>query len=251
MAQRTVLELVQGILNEMGSDKVNSISDTIESEDVASILRQVYSEIVDEYSLPSTQTLSALTGLGDTDLPNLMQIPDDEWNIKWIKYDCRLDVSGDKAYRDIQYMDPIDFVTLVNGQPSTDTTNYVVVQWDANVPLVINKVKAPTYWTSFDDNYIVFDSYDSNVDSTLQSSKSMYFAETRPQLSVEDDAIPDLPQNLENLLYITALNRCMSVKTRELNPKTNQEENRLRIRGQRNKWRQGRQTFEGPDYGRK
>jgi len=251
MAQRTVLELVQGILNEMGSDKVNSISDTIEAEDVAGILGQVYSEIVDEYSLPSTQSLRALTGLGDTDLPNVMEIQDDAWNVKWIKYDCRLDVSGNKTYRDIIYMAPIDFVTLVNGQPSTDTTNYQVVQWDANVPLVINKYKAPTYWTSFDDTLIVFDSYDSNVDSTLQSSKSIYLVETRPVFTVDDDFLPDIPENLENLLYITALNRCMSTKTKELNPKTNQEENRLRVRGQRNKWRQGRQEFTGPDYGRK
>lgn len=247
MAKRTVLELVQDILREKGGDEVNSISDTIESSDVAGVLRQVFWEIVDEHSLPSTQELKALEGLGDTDLPNVMRIPEDDWNIKWIKYDNRIEVSGNHSYADISYMAPYDFVSMVANNPSTDTTNYQVVTIN-NIPLVINKTAGPQYWTSFDDEFIVFDSFNQDVDSTLQTSKVIVLVESRPNLILADDTVPDLPHNLENLLYIKTLNR---VNKDNINPKLEDREHKMTIRSQRNKWRQGKQTDTGPDYGRK
>lgn len=250
MPARNVLELVQDILTEMGSDEVNSISDTIEATSVANIMRQVYYEIVDEMSLPSTQTLQSLTGLGDTSRPNVMQIPDDASNIKFIKYDVRLNSTDNYNYRDIVYKCPDEFIRFVNGNPSTDTVNYQVVLWTPNVPLVIHKLKGPTYWTSFDDNYVVFDSYDSNVDSTLQSSKSIIISETRPDFFVEDTFIPALPENLENVLYIQTLNRCFADLKATLNAKGEREESRRRVRAMRNKNRHNSHT-DRVNYGRK
>jgi hypothetical protein len=248
--QRTVLELVQGILTETSGDEINSIEDTIEAGDIASIMAQVYSEMVDEFSLPSTKTIQALTGLGDPALPNFMQLPDDAYNIEFIKYDCRLESDDDKNYRDINYLDPNSFVNLVNGNPSTDTTNYQVVQWDSNVPLIIHKLKAPSFWTTFDDNYIVFDSWDSNVDSTLQSSKSIIYSETRPQFFIEDEFTPELPENLENVLYIRTLNRTLATDTK-INPVTTVRERRSDVRTMRNKWKAKRQTYFDPNFGRR
>lgn len=247
--QRTVLELVQSVLTEIDGDEVNSVADTIEATSVATLMAQVYSEMVDEYSLPSTKTVQALEGLGDLDLPNLMHMPDDVYHIEFIKYDVRNAVNDPKNYKDIIYLDPATFIGRLSGN-STDTTNYKVVQWDANVPLVINKKTAPTYWTSFDDNYIVFDSYDSDVDSTLQSSKSMIYSETRPQFFIEDAFIPELPENLENVLYIRTLNRYLATDTR-INPVTQKQERRMEVRTMRNKWRNHRPSYTGPNYGRK
>lgn len=234
----------------MGGDEINSIEDTIEANDVATIMRQVYNEMVDEFSLPSTKTIQALTGLGDLSLPNFMQVPDDAYNVEFIKYDCRVDTDGNQAYRDILYMEPNEFINMVNGQPNTDTTNYVVVQWDANVPLTINKTKAPTYWTTFDDNYIVFDSYDSNLESTMQSSKSIIYSETRPTFYIEDDFTPELPENLENVLYIRTLNRALATDTK-INPVASIRERRADVRTMRNKWKTQRQNYFGPNFGRR
>jgi hypothetical protein len=250
MASRTVLELVQDIITETGGDEVNSISDTIEAGDVATILRQVYSEIVDEYSLPSTRTIQALTGLGDVARPNMMQIPEGSYDIQWIKYDNRTSFGANKDYQPIKYLSPEEFVTLVNSRPSTDTTNYTVVQWDSNVPLVIHKKLGPQFWTSFDDDLIVFDAYNTTVESTLQSSKSIVYVETRPSLTVADDFIPDLPENLENLLYIKTLNRVLSTDD-IVKPGLMRQESRSEVRTQRNKWREGRQIYNTNNFGRK
>jgi hypothetical protein len=247
---RTVLELVQDILTETGGDEVNAISDTIEAGDIATIMKRVYNEMIDEYSLPSTRTIQALQGLGDVSRPNIMQLPVGTYEVQWIKYDNRQDISGNVAYSPISYICPDEFVTMVNGNPSTDTTNYLVVQWDANVPLIINRTKGPTYWTSFDDDLIVFDSWNEAVDSTLQSSKSIFYSETRPEFTIADTFVPVLPDNLENVLYTQTLNRCLATDDK-VNPVMQRQESRFRTRTQRNKWREGRQTYSGPNFGRK
>lgn len=248
--QRTVLELIQDIITETGGDAINSISDTIEASDVGTILKQVYSEIVDMYDLPSTRTVQALDGLADVAKPNIMKIPDGSYDIQWIKYDNRLDPSGNKNYQPIAYLDPETFISRCTAGPSTDTTNYVVVMWDSSIPLIVNKTRGPQFWTSFDDKYIVFDSFNILVDSTLQTGKSMIYVETRPNLVIADDTVPTLPENLENLLYIKTLNRVLGTDDRG-NQMLVRQEMHTEVRTQRNKWRQGRQTVNDNDFGRK
>jgi hypothetical protein len=234
----------------MDSDSVNSISDTIEATSVAEVVKQVYLDIIDEMGLPVNNKLVALEGLGDSTKPTHMHIPDDVSLIHWIKYDTRTDVAGNKVYNEIGYMTPQNFVSMVNVRPSTDTVNYQVVQYDSNVPLIIGKKHAPTAWTSFDDEYIIFDSYDSSVDSTLQSSKSIISANYRPTFTLTDTFIPDLPENLFSLLYTQALSRCFANQKQQLNPKVERQESRMRVRAMRNRWRQSRSTFDGPNYAR-
>jgi hypothetical protein len=251
MPKQTLLDMTQDILSAIDGDEVNSISDTVEAMQVVAIIKRCYLDIVTEHELPCNEGLTKLIGLGDVDKPNVMQIPESVSKVNWIQYDCREDVDGDKEYRDMKYLAPLDFMHLVNSRSSTDTDNNVVVEIETDVPLVIDKTKAPTYWTSFDDEYIVFDSYNSDVDSTLQQSKSIIHAGSEPTFTIDDDFIPDLPENLFSYLYNKAEANAFAKLKQETNIKTEQSENRHRIRAQRNKWRQGRAIIEGPDYGRK
>jgi hypothetical protein len=251
MARQTLLDITQDILSEMDSDVVNSIADTVESEDVAKIIRQVYRELVIEHDLPGKQDIIALDAFSDLTKPTHMRIPEGVEKILWVKYDTRDSVSGNKNYTDMKWMEPMDFVNFVNARASTDTDNYLVVQYTANLPLVVGLRQAPCAWTSFDDSVVVFDSLDKAVDSTLQASKVLCQAYSSPDMILEDMAIPDIPRNLEVLLYTQALNRCLSSKKSMVNPKTERVENRFRVRAQRNKWRQGRIVNDSPDYGRR
>ena len=251
MSKRTLLDLTQGILSEMDSDEVNHISDTIEATSVANLIRQVYYDIVDEQDLPSNRQLVALEGLGDVTKPNIMKIPDNVGQIDFIKYDNRTSIGGDVAYQKIVYKSVEDFINLSDGRSSSDTDISQVVNIDSNTKIIIGKVAGPNFWTSFDDEYIVFDSYDSTVESTLQSSKSLCYASVRPTFTVADDFDPDLPENLFNMLYTMSLARAFANQRQTLNPKAERQENRVRIRGQRNKWREARMINTGPDYGRR
>jgi hypothetical protein len=251
MAKPTLLEIVQDILTEISGDQVNSISDTQEATDVATIVRIVFNEMIDELELPPHKELKALEGLGNLSKPNYMRVPEAVSLVEWIKYDTRQSLTANKEYTTIQYLTPYEFVDFCNARPDTDTTNYVVVQDSANIPLTIGRLDAPAYWTSFDDEYVVFDSFDSDVDATLQSSKSLCSVVTRPVFTLSDDAVPDLPENLFNVLRVHALNRVYADLRQTVNPKTERVESRFRVRSQRNKQRSRRIHDDWPDYGRK
>lgn len=54
---KPLIEYVQDILSSMDSDEVNSISDTVESMQVATILKNCYEELVANIELPEEYTL--------------------------------------------------------------------------------------------------------------------------------------------------------------------------------------------------
>ena len=64
MAKDTLLEIVQDILSDADGDEVNSISDPVESEQCAKILRNEFKTIVDEFDIKMQETLIQLTASG-------------------------------------------------------------------------------------------------------------------------------------------------------------------------------------------
>jgi hypothetical protein len=250
MTKRTLLDMVQGILNTMDSDEVNSISDTIESTQVAKIIKDIYFEIIDDKELPCNNTLFSLLASGDTSKPTHMTLPDNVSKIYWIKYDVRLDNADARDYAIIHYMKPEDFIDFVNARDGSDVTQYQSVAMDANIDIIIKKDSAPQFYTSFDDETFVFDAYNDAVDSTLQTNKSLCYGTERPTFSLTDNFTADLPENLFNLLYNSAMNRCHAVVKQQLNPMIDRLEKRTRVRSQRNKWRED-MKYDWTDFGRK
>lgn len=250
MAKMTLLEIVQDILNDMDSDNVSDIAETVESEQVASIVRRTYFNLMDELDLPHTAGLVKLTASGTTARPTHMSMPDNISKLLWVKYDVREAVSDPIAYRTIKYMEPYDFITMLSSRDSTDTTNVQSVSDPSGVTLLIGKVNAPSYWTSLDDETIIFDSYDSALDSTLQNSKTLCHAYLRPTWTHTNAAIPDLPENLFSLLVAEARASCFALLKGQPNPKAELTARRFRIRSQRNRWRENGELHT-PDYGRK
>lgn len=86
MAEQTLLEMTQDVLSSLDSDEVNSISDTTESLQVATIIKNKYYDILTRGDLPAQEVLLQLTASGDATLPTLMYIPDGVTKIDWIKY---------------------------------------------------------------------------------------------------------------------------------------------------------------------
>lgn len=86
MANPTLLEMTQEVLSALDSDSVNSISDTVEATQVATIIKRKYYDIVSRGALPEQQVLGQLTASGDSTLPTLMYVPAGTVQIDWIKY---------------------------------------------------------------------------------------------------------------------------------------------------------------------
>ncbi len=81
--------MVQDILNDMDSDEVDSINDTVEAQQVAQIINTTYNEIIDGKEWPHLNTLVQLEASGTTTKPTHMRMPENLQSMRWVKYNKR------------------------------------------------------------------------------------------------------------------------------------------------------------------
>ena len=234
MAKLTLLQMTQDILNDMDSDPVNSIDDTDESIQVAQIVKTTYFNITSQRDWPFLRTLSALTGLGDTNNPTKMQIPTTSNKIHWIKYNKK----------DVTYLEPKVFLDKIQDRDVDDA------DVDANG---YRTDQDPTYWTTYDDEYVIFDSFDSAVDTTLQSSKSSAYVTLIPSWTVEDAFVPTLPEKMFPTLLAAAKATSFSTLKQVANPSAEAFATRGIVRAQNEAWKtkQAESKSNRINYGRK
>jgi hypothetical protein len=239
----TVLDVVQDMLSAIDSDEVNSIGDTTESQSAARLVKNVYDNIVDEYSIKSTATLFHLAPTGT---PVLMTIPPGFHSIKWIKYD----VSGPDdptSYETVMYCTPDAFMENVSGRG--DGTDYQVT---GTVTVRALTDRAPSMWTTFDDTTIVFDAYNADYDAVLQGSKTNCYGEGKPVLVLDDTTPISLSPRYMSLLRNECIAMAQDLWKDGVTPKVEQQAQRSRVRSQRTKHIDTNSTSTPlPDYGRK
>lgn len=212
MAKMTLLEMVQDILNDMDSDEVNSITDTTESSQVAQIIKTTYFDWMstrDDW--PFLRTLTSLTGLGDTTNPTKMQLADSINSVEWIKYNKK----------DVTYKTPKEFKDILDGR--TEEADV----FDSNG---IGLAADPQYWTSYDDTYVVFDSYDATVELTLQTSKAVAYGSVEPSWTASDSFTPTLPAKMFPTLLASAKGTAFLTLKQQANAKEEAKAQRGRIR---------------------
>lgn len=192
MPKLTLLEIVQDILNDMDSDPVNSINDTVEAQQIAQSVKTTYNNIIDGKEWPHLYELFQFTALGNVLKPNYLEIPETIVNVDFIKYNVRKSTETKDNFVDIIYKTPEDFLDLVNRRDSSLATVQVVTDF-SGVSLNILNNKSPQYYTTFDEQYIIFDSFDNVVNSTIISSKSSGRGRRNVIFTLTDSFVPDLP----------------------------------------------------------
>lgn len=191
--KKTLLQITQDILNELDSDPVNSIDDTFEASQIATIVRGCFEEMVANRNWPSQKKLIQLEASGDLTKPNYLRVPGGLKELEFFKYDKRKVGETNPNFQDVKYKDPESFLRYVSSRNTVNTNVTVVKDFSGTSLLILNDV-APSFWTSFDDNYIVTDSFNFPLDATLQKSKTQCMAYMEPIWVHKDDAIPDLPE---------------------------------------------------------
>lgn len=249
--KRTLLDYTQSILSSLNSDQVNSISDTVESLQVAEILRTKYYDILGRAELPEHERLFQLTPSGDPTKPVLMFRPNEGVaKLNFIQYfnsntmgsgagegsmehDLNLDISeslqvdgtSPPAYQDVQVLPTKEFLDMVNTF-NTEESNVGTFIFNDRLSgaeqldsFVINyrNDKQPQYCTLIQNYFFIFDSYDSTQDDTLQTSKTRCHGFITPTWQMVDNFIPELDDWSVPLL----LNEAKAVATYELKGTTN------------------------------
>lgn len=249
MAKHTLLEMTQEILNDLDSDEVQSIDDTVESQQVAQIIRSCYEELVSNRNWPDQKKLIQLDAFNDLEKPNYLKIPDDVKELISFQYDCVKFGDSKLNYREIKYKYPDEFLTIVNKRNSSLDRVTIITDTSGSKLSIYNDI-APSFWTSFNDEDIVCDAYDSAVDDTLKKSKTQAFAVVEKAWTHVDNFIPDLPSDAFSLLQEEAKSTAFIVLKQLANQKAEQKAARQNRWLSRKAWKaKGGVRYE--DYGRK
>jgi hypothetical protein len=252
MPKMTLLDMVQDILSDIDSDEVNSISDTTESEQVVQIIKTTYEDMMVTRYMPHLKGLMQLDSTNSS-TPSHMKMPDDVMELVVVNYDVHTSTQTDTKYKKIDYMEDTDFLLHTNAR-NTDNSSVDLITDFSGAKLKIVNDTAPQFWTSFDDEYIVFDSYDSDIESNLQNSKSQVVAYQEPSLTLADATVPNLPSEAFPYLLSEAKRHCMSKLQQVSASDTAYRDELIRSRKQssflqRKKWRSHTQS-KYPSYGR-
>lgn len=253
MAKDTLLEITQSILSEADGDEVNNISDTVESDQCARIIVSEFYVIADEFDIKMFETLTKLTATGSS-TPTQMTRPEGFHSIETVWYDKRTTSGGDPDFQEVHYKDKEVFLATSFSLNASDSDVETMSLGDSGHVLNIKNGEAPTYWTvleGYDD--IIFDSYDSALETNLQASKTLVKGVQRPTLTLANASIPDLPQNLMTLLKNRARSFYFDVYKDGAPPAVARRERYSETRSQREKYitKQLQEKRTGPNYGRK
>ncbi len=246
---QTLLEITQDILSVMDGDEVNSINDTEESLQVAKTIVRTYNAIVSNSKWAHTRTGLTLVPHSDSSKPTHISVDDNVKELLFINYDKRKNGVVRSDYQKLTWKEPDDFLRLLNLRDESLSTVQTVID-DSGITLYIQNDKAPEYYTSFDDSNIIFDSFDSSVDSTIQESKIQAMGWIVPSLNLSDSAVPNLPPDAWAGFIEEATKKAQWWVRQMEDPVAEQESKRQRRWLSRKQW-----VVNGgikyPDYGRK
>ena len=237
----TLLQIVQSILSDMDSEDVNSISDTVEAQQIASVVEDTYFNIIAAREIPEHSRLLSLVALGDTNKPTHFKYPTDTKKITRLEYN--VGTVSDKQFRELKFVDPLVFLDRMSEE---DT---LVETFEGSVDIYVANDRDPSYYTSFDDEYVIVDAYDAAEETSLQASKTRAWGSVYPSFSQTDSFEPDLDNTLMPLLLAEAKSTCFSLFKGGSDPKVEQAARRLKSYTQNDLYKT-KQANKRPHYGR-
>jgi len=248
MAKLSVLDMAQDIASDMNSDEFNSITDSVESLQIAQIIKSTYNTMMSSKNWPHLKQLITLNSSGDSTKPTHMKMPDNIKELHTVQYDgVKL---GETRVRigEVKYLTPDEFLRRANNLNSDNTKVQSVTDF-SGVKFLIRNNTAPKFYTSFDDEWIVFDNFNSTVDTTLQSSKTQCFATISPVFTLSDTFIPDLPDEAFYGLLAEAKSVCFTRIKEAPDAKAEQQSRKQMSWLSRKSWQAG-EGIQFPNYGR-
>jgi len=251
MFKMSLLAMVQDILSDIDSDEVNSIDDNYESMQVATIIKNACNAMLTSRDWPHLNKLIKLESSLSTQRPTYIKIPENVKKINSVRYDVqRVTDNGKKIYKEIIPLLPEEFLSKTNSRDSSKPNTQVSIDVNVGVELIVYNDTAPLYWTSFDDQYIVFDAFDGGIDSTIQTSKCQVSAYVLPTFELVDDYVPELPADAFPALLAKARSHAMYWLKQIADPVSESERKRQQRWMSRNSWTAQPGT-KSPDYGRR
>lgn len=224
-----LLEMVQNILSDMDSEEINSISDSNEAGQIASVVENTYFAMIATRDIPEHSQIIKLTSFSSSVRPTHFSFPSRVKNIEFLDYNVTKVVGG-VDYQRLIYLEPDEFFALSDGRDSLASNILQVDDVQADSILLIRNDVMPSYYTSFDDENVVLDSYMATVDATLTSAKTRAYGIKYPTFDAFTDSFtPDLDDVMFPYLLAEAKSTAMSLFKTGSDPKIEQTARRQKV----------------------
>lgn len=188
--------MVQRIAEYIDGETINSISDTREASQIATIVKETYQYLLQTREINTRDTIIHFDNVIDTSKPNYLKYRDTVFEIFDLKYK---DLETGK-YSTIQWIEPNLFLQKSLSLDPEDENVQQVVEF-TGITYFIRNDKQPQYYTSFDDIHIAFDSFNSEYEDTIHDNNVIAQGRYMPEFLLEDDFVPNMaPQHFPLLL---------------------------------------------------
>lgn len=197
--KQTLLEITQDVLNAIDGEDINSISDSVESLQVANDVRNVYYDLIGRKDWQFLRKLKTLSSVADSSKPTHLLLPENASKMEFLMYNKKKLGNNRRFMKEVFYKFPDEFLLAVNQRDNTLDNYDLITDYDGAI-ITIRNDEHPTYFTSFDDVHIVMDAYDSDIESTLQGINTQISLFITPSWTMEDNFTPELPMEMFPLL---------------------------------------------------
>ena len=226
---KTLLDIVQDILRSVRGQPINSIFDTEEATDIAYAVRESYDNILLNSDSISDRSLFELTSFGPNK-PTMMSLPANASGIDWVRYSCKESLDSTRpSYKEMKYLSLPDFLELTNNV-GEDLPWFTEVINNSAIEIFYRTDKNPDYYTTLDDNKILFDSFDNTLETNLQNNNTMAFGLISVDFLMEDSFIIPLRKESHQLLLQEAKAQVFIEQQQMENGKAERRARQLKIR---------------------
>ena len=213
----TLLEMVQRILQAVDGQMVESIEDTREAMQIAQCIKETYEHLLYTRDIKARSNLVQLHSASDLTQPTKLFFNDDVCQIDILKY---YDKERDK-YHDLQWLDPTVFLDRVLDRNPNKSNIVNVTEPNSGVRYNVYNDRCPKFYTSFNDNEIILDAWDSSQTDTIVETYTVAYGLIMPEFKLEDTFVPDLAPQHFNLLLNSARVQAAYELNREIDSVTN------------------------------
>lgn len=189
MSKPNLLALTQRVAVFCNAGSVNSITDTRESLQIATIIKETFEDLVMRSEIRTTQVLLQLQSVSDLAKPTHLLMQPEVLTVDLLKYK-----SPKGTLIDLQYKPAVEFVEdslhLDPTQPEIQS-----VEDFSGILFNVRTDRDPKYWTIFEDGsneYVVLDSFDRNFESMVQGVHVVAYGKIMPEFELDDQFIPPL-----------------------------------------------------------
>ena len=246
---RNLLYVVQRVAEKLDLDTIDSINDSQDAILIAREAEDTFYDLISRNEWPERYDLLEVQSVSDTTLPTALRLPDNFLRIDSLRYDVT-DPSVDTItdIKNLEQLSPEEFLEIVYAR--NDSLDEVFTADYKGTPIYLLNNEAPKYYTTFDNETIVMDSWIQTVETTVQGSKSVARGSSTPTWQHDDTFI--IPMDTVTFpLYLSELTAACSVYLNGVQSQEDERRRRLGISRMRRKaFRTDKQVTKN-DFGRK